>query len=72
MGEFFVLADFCLKKTSAMKVFLVYIHQCSSVAQLVEQVAVNHWVGGSSPSRGAIFFVQSWFSYRCSPIKRGS
>ncbi len=21
----------------------------------VEQVAVNHWVGGSSPSRGAIF-----------------
>ena len=27
----------------------------SPVAQLVEQVAVNHWVGGSSPSRGAIF-----------------
>ena len=26
----------------------------SSVAQLVEQVAVNHPVGGSSPSRGAI------------------
>ena len=25
----------------------------SSVAQLVEQVAVNHLVGGSSPSRGA-------------------
>ena len=25
----------------------------SPVAQLVEQVAVNHWVGGSSPSRGA-------------------
>lgn len=25
----------------------------SPVAQSVEQVAVNHWVGGSSPSRGA-------------------
>ena len=25
----------------------------SPVAQLVEQVAVNHLVGGSSPSRGA-------------------
>gem|GEM_PF-4351771 len=27
----------------------------SPVAQLVEQVTVNHLVGGSSPSRGAIF-----------------
>ena len=27
---------------------------CSSVAQLVEQVAVNHWVAGSSPARGAM------------------
>ncbi len=27
---------------------------CSPVAQSVEQVAVNHWVGGSSPSRGAM------------------
>jgi hypothetical protein len=26
----------------------------SRVAQSVEQVAVNHWVGGSSPSSGAI------------------
>lgn len=26
----------------------------SSVAQLVEQATVNRWVGGSSPSRGAI------------------
>ena len=25
----------------------------SPIAQLVEQVTVNHWVGGSSPSRGA-------------------
>ncbi len=28
---------------------------CSSVAQLVEQVAVNHRAGGSSPSGGANF-----------------
>ena len=27
----------------------------SGVAQLVEQVAVNHFVGGSSPSSGAFF-----------------
>jgi hypothetical protein len=26
----------------------------SPVAQSVEQVTVNHWVGGSSPSGGAI------------------
>ena len=26
----------------------------SPIAQLVEQVAVNHWVSGSSPFRGAI------------------
>lgn len=32
-------------------------YKCSSVAQQVEQVAVNHWVGGSSPSRGAILFL---------------
>ena len=31
------------------------INMSSSIAQSVEQVAVNHWVGGSSPSRGAIF-----------------
>ena len=28
---------------------------CSKVAQLVEQVAVNHWVVGSSPSLGVLF-----------------
>jgi hypothetical protein len=28
---------------------------CWSVAQSAEQVAVNHWVGGSSPSTPAIF-----------------
>ena len=26
---------------------------CSSIAQLVEQMTVNHWVTGSSPVRGA-------------------
>ena len=30
-------------------------NECSSVAQLVEQVAVNHPVAGSSPARGARF-----------------
>ena len=29
--------------------------QFSSVAQLVEQAAVNRFVAGSSPARGAIF-----------------
>ena len=29
----------------------------SGVAQLVEQVAVNHLVAGSSPAAGAIFFL---------------
>ena len=29
---------------------------CSPVAQLVEQAAVNRWVAGSSPARGAISF----------------
>ena len=27
----------------------------SPIAQLVEQMTVNHWVTGSSPVRGAIF-----------------
>ena len=29
----------------------------SPIAQLVEQVAVNHWVAGSSPARGAMLTV---------------
>src|SRR5690242_10854233 len=29
--------------------------QCSAIAQLVEQAAVNRWVVGSSPTRGATF-----------------
>ena len=33
------------------------------IAQSVEQVAVNHWVGGSSPSQGAIFFVYNFDEY---------
>ena len=32
---------------------LLYTTPFSPVAQSVEQVTVNHWVGGSSPSRGA-------------------
>jgi hypothetical protein len=39
---------------------------CSPVAQLVERVAVNHFVAGSSPARGAtlsniIFIIKSSF-----------
>ena len=29
------------------------VHYYSPVAQLVEQMTVNHWVPGSSPGRGA-------------------
>ena len=32
------------------------INTYSPVAQLVEQMTVNHWVGGSSPSQGAKYF----------------
>ncbi len=28
----------------------------SALAQLVEQMTVNHWVAGSSPAGGATFF----------------
>ena len=35
---------------------VVKVEICSSaIAQLVEQMTVNHWVPGSSPGRGAIF-----------------
>ena len=45
------------KKNIALeKSFMLYMYVgCSLIAQSVEQVAVNHWVGGSSPSQGAIF-----------------
>ena len=43
----------------------------SSVAQLVEQVAVNHPVGGSSPSRGASY-QNGRFSYEKRPFFYGS
>jgi hypothetical protein len=35
-----------------------YYFSFSPVAQPVEQAAVNRWVGGSSPSRGAKFITQ--------------
>ena len=41
----------------------------SGVAQLVEQVAVNHFVGGSSPSSGAKN-VSSTFKLRFFVIKQ--
>ena len=45
----------------------------SPVAQLVEQVAVNHRVGGSNPSRGAIISIQlrhHLFYYRALFLKQ--
>ena len=30
-------------------------HDYSALAQLVEQMTVNHWVAGSSPAGGATF-----------------
>ena len=33
----------------------------SSIAQLVEQMTVNHWVPGSSPGRGAKFNSLGYF-----------
>ena len=32
----------------------IHHYRCSKVAQLVEQVAVNHWVAGSSPALGEL------------------
>jgi hypothetical protein len=37
-------------------VFPAKLQSYSRVAQVVEQVTVNHRVGGSSPSSGAFFF----------------
>lgn len=43
------------KKRLRLQVWVCYQDNVRSpIAQSVEQVAVNHWVGGSSPSRGAI------------------
>ena len=33
----------------------------SALAQLVEQMTVNHWVAGSSPAGGAISRIQKYF-----------
>ena len=35
---------------------MVAVQNCSPVAQSAERVAVNHLVGGSSPSRGVSVF----------------
>ena len=45
----------CTLKTTKFSISSIgcRVDVLSSVAQLVEQVAVNHPVGGSSPSRGA-------------------
>ena len=41
------------KKLSCFILLIKYVHQYSSVAQLVEQLTVNQLVAGSSPARGA-------------------
>ncbi len=38
--------------TSRLKNYILRSQKCSGVAQPVEQMAVNHRVGGSSPSTG--------------------
>ena len=35
-----------------------FYRQYSSIAQSVEQTAVNRWVVGSSPTRGVYFHIQ--------------
>ena len=40
------------EKILTYEYFSIIIDNYSPVAQSVEQMAVNHWVGGSSPSRG--------------------
>jgi hypothetical protein len=39
-------------------------HRNSPVAQSVEQAAVNRWVAGSSPARGATLFLSHCFCGR--------
>ena len=36
----------------------------SPVAQLVEQMTVNHLVVGSSPTRGATFYIRSYEPFK--------
>ncbi len=42
------------RKGALQVLYASTLYPYSPVAQSVEQVTVNHWVGGSSPSRGAI------------------
>ena len=47
---------------------LEHVTYHSALAQLVEQMTVNHWVAGSSPASGAKFKKparNSWFFYVC-------
>ena len=38
------------------------------LAQLVEQVTVNHWVAGSSPAHGAIYYYGSLAEWLNAPV----
>jgi hypothetical protein len=54
VGEW-VAADF-------IYICISFTNMCSPIAQLVEQMAVNHRVAGSSPARGAIFLGLAYFN----------
>ena len=51
------IASDAIKERPHGRFFIVVeVEICSSaIAQLVEQMTVNHWVPGSSPGRGASF-----------------
>ncbi len=42
-----------------------FILKHSPIAQLVEQMAVNHRAAGSSPARGAIYFIPFHYIFVC-------
>ena len=51
-----IASDAIKERPNGRFFIVVKVEICSSaIAQLVEQMTVNHWVPGSSPGRGAIF-----------------
>ena len=53
-----LLVRVCLTIWLPKCMYTCYKYFCSAIAQLVEQVAVNHPVAGSSPARGAISLLE--------------
>ena len=51
-----IASDAIKERPNGRFFIVVKVEICSSaIAQLVEQMTVNHWVPGSSPGRGASF-----------------